>query len=425
MRTKLTTKYLDALSTEPCQRVEVFDTLTPGLGVRVGERTKTWIVFYRVRGKLRRQTIGRYPAVSLASAREQAATAIKAADVGVDLAAQQAAAAEAAARDTFGALAELFLERHAKKRKRTWTEDQRILNRDLLPVWRDTPVRALTRRAIREHIDAIADRAPTMANRVLALTSTILNFGLDREWLDANPAARLRKPGQETARERVLTDAEIRQLWQALAAAETAYRALDGRVTVARLGDDVPLVRPMLADWLRLRLLTAQRGGEVIRMQWRELSKVDGRRVWTIPADVAKNGRAHAVPLSPAAVAILARRRRDVARGVSWVFPNELDRGPAKDRAKKVALSAFLPGASDVRGHDLRRTAASGLARLGVARETIAFVLNHVDRGPRATAVYDRFDRLPEKRAALDRWAREVERIITGAALPKVVALAR
>ena len=80
--------------------------------------------------------------------------------------------------------------------------------------------------------------------------------------------------------------------------------------------------------------------------------------------------------------------------------------------------------AEDVRGHDLRRTAASGMGRLGVARETIALVLNHVDRGPRATAVYDRFDRLPEKRAALDRWAREVARIVTPTASAKVVAIA-
>jgi len=181
----------------------------------------------------------------------------------------------------------------------------------------------------------------------------------------------------------------------------------------------------MLADWLRLRLLSAQRGGEVIQMRWTDITKVDRRRVWTIPADVAKNGRAHSVPLSAAAVAILARRRRAVDRAVAWVFPNDLNRGAATDRAKKVHLSTFLAGAEDVRGHDLRRTAASGLARLGVSRETIAHVLNHVDRGPKSTKVYDRFDRLPEKRRALDAWARNVDRIVTGATAPKVVPFGR
>ncbi len=435
-RKTLTTRFLDTLVCPPdLGRVEVADDRQTGLVVRAGKRSKTWLVQYRVKGGAwKRKTLGRYPDLSLADARAAAGGAMQAARAGVDPIeterAEHAAADEAKAtakRETFGALAELFMERHSKKRKRTWAEDARILRKDLLPVWGDTPVRSITRRAVREHLDTIADRAPVSANRALALASTIFNFGVDREWIEANPAHRIKKPAEEASRDRVLSDDEIRHLWASLHDAGVAYDAIASsgrRVTGARL-KGAPLLRPMLADWLRLRLLTAQRGGEVIRMRWSDLSRVDKQRVWTIPADVAKNGRAHVVPLTPAVITILARRRRAVPRGSAWVFPNDRLSGPAVDRAKKVKLAALIPASDDVRGHDLRRTAASGLGRLGIARETIAHVLNHVDRGPRATAIYDRYDRVSEKRRALEAWARHVDRVIAGAPASKVVAFGR
>ncbi|AMY10571.1 Prophage CP4-57 integrase [Luteitalea pratensis] len=409
MRKALTPRFVESVA-RTTGRAEYVDTTTPGLALRVGPRAKTWVALYKTAGgQVRRQTLGRYPFVSLQDARIAACDAMRSVHAGADPQAER----KAAEHDTFGALATLYIERHAKKRKRTWQEDERILTRDLLPTWRDVPVRQLTRRTIREHLDAIADRAPVMANRVAALVSKILNFGVDREWLDANPAARLAKPTRERSRERVLTDNEIRALWSALADAESTYRrvAQDGRVTEAKTGD-TPLLRPMLADWLRVRLLTAQRGGEVIRMRWAELD-LDAA-TWMIPSETTKNKVAHVVPLAGPVVEILRRRRADVDEGVPWVFPNDLLRGPAADRAKKVALSTFLPTSADVRGHDLRRTAASGMGRLGIGRETIARVLNHTDRGPRATAIYDRFDRLPQKREALEAWSTELHRIVAG-----------
>lgn len=421
MRKSLTVRFVESVTAPPSGRAEYVDTVTPGLALRVGPQAKTWIALYKTAGgQVRRQALGRFPVVSLHEAREAAQTAMRAVHAGQDPAAQQRRNQE----DTFGALAELYMERHARKRKRSWQEDQRILAHDLLPAWRHLPVRTLTRRAIREALDDIADRAPVMANRTLALVSKILNFGVDREWLDANPAARLQKPTREVSRERVLTDPEIVQLWTALAAAEATYRAVarTGRVTEKKLGT-TPLLRPLLADWLRLRLLTAQRGGEVLRMRWADVD-LDAA-TWTIPSEIAKNKSAHVVPLSAPVVALLRARLADNDAGVPWVFPNDLNRGPAVDRAKKVTLATFLPGADDVRGHDLRRTAASGMGRLGVPRETISRVLNHVDRGPRATSVYDRFDRVPEKRQALDAWARELDRIITGTAPAKVVPIGR
>lgn len=427
MRKILTPRYLDGLSVPAGGRLEVFDANTPGLALRVGERTKTWIALVRVRGKLRRLTLGRYPKpMSLAKAREAARAARTQAEAGIDPAAEKAAAKapEAPPADTFGELVSLYLTQHAKRHKRTWKEDARILAKDFAD-WNAVPVRDLTRRMIRERLDELAARAPVQANRSLAALSTVLNFGVDREWLDANPAARLKKPTVEVSRERVLTDDEIRDLWLSLDAADRAYRTIadaDRRVTVKRLDDETPLLRPLFVDWLRLRLLTAQRGGEVLRMRREDVDLKAG--VWTVPATVAKNKQAHLVPLSPAALAIVERRLTDVDDGCPWLFPNDRNTGPATDRAKKVKLARLLPSSADVRGHDLRRTAASGMGRLGVTRETIARVLNHVDRGPRSTSVYDRFDRLPEKRAAIVRWAEEVSRIVKRKTR-KAVCLAR
>jgi len=421
MRKALTARFVETV-TAPAGRTEYVDTITPGLALRVGPRAKTWIALYKTpAGKVRRQKIGRYPALKLEKARRKAQDIMGGVHEGHDpFALEQAAQA-----DTFAALVALYLRQHARRHKRTWKEDQRILAKDFA-AWNDVPVRTLTRRMIRERLDELAARAPVQANRSLAALSTVLNFGVDREWLDANPAARLKKPSVEVSRSRVLSDDEIRELWSALDAAELAYRAIadEGRrVMVRRLDGDTPLLRPMFADWLRLRLLTGQRGGEVLAMRRQDID-VEAA-VWAIPATVAKNKSAHLVPLSAAALEVVTSRLAAVEPSCAWLFPNDLETGPARDRAKKIALSTFLPDADDVRGHDLRRTAASGMARLGISRDTIARVLNHVERGPRSTSVYDRFDRLPEKRTALEAWARELVRIRTAVTSSKVVPFGR
>jgi hypothetical protein len=233
--TPFTARTLEALKPKP-HRYSVYDPDCPGLVLRVTPAgVKTWSFVYRVGDKQKRLTFGAYgpaPALTLAEARTRARRARVQVDDGHDPAAQKLEAREAARRDTFGKLAELYLEKHAKRQKRSWTEDERILKRDLLPAWEDVPVKALTRRMVREHLDAIADRAPVMANRTLALVSKIFNFGVDREWLDANPAARLKKPTREVSRERVLTDDEIATLWANLKASDARY-AREGRRRVA------------------------------------------------------------------------------------------------------------------------------------------------------------------------------------------------
>lgn len=224
-----------------------------------------------------------------------------------------------------------------------------------------------------------------MANRTLALVRKMLNFAIECEWLDANPAALIPKPGTERARDRVLTSDELRAFWAATDEEPTAIRA-----------------------WLRLRLLTAQRGGEVIRMRWSDVDLVS--KWWTVPATVVKNNLAHRVPLNPPAVTILRELKAGAKADAVWVCASSLLDTPAIHDAKKAVARVRRRIGFDFRGHDLRRTAASLMTSAGVPRLVVAKILNHVETD--ATAVYDRHSYDAEKRAALDLWARQLQRIL-------------
>jgi len=167
---------------------------------------------------------------------------------------------------------------------------------------------------------------------------------------------------------------------------------------------------PTMAAAFKVHLMTGQRGGEVLGMEWTHLDPDAGW--WEIPGTLTKNGEAHRVPLVPTALAILSEQRTRVPDDLPWVFANELGTGSVHHRAKKVAARLSASLGFTFRGHDLRRTCATGMAKAGVPVENIAKVLNHVDRGARATRVYDRYSYDREKRAALETWARRLDAIL-------------
>lgn len=370
---------------------DYFDRALPGFGIRVSPRgKKTFILLYRNQARrLRRQTFGTYPLVSLATAREDAQAALRKATVGRDPATEQKAAQRAAVTQTFGALADLYIEKHAKRKKRSWRSDARMIRRELRG-WRDRPVAGLRRRDVLDLLDGIVARgAPILANRVLSLISKMLNFGLGLDgWLEANVAAKLSKPSAEHSRTRVLAEAEIKTLWTHLSQPAPAYLP----TTEARCWR---LTRAVL----QLRLITAQRGKEVLSLRWADIEGA----WWTIPADVAKNKLPHRVWLSGPALKVLATLKQDGAEG--YVFAGI--RGPRQRRGVLIGL-----GLEDVRPHDFRRTAASMMASGGVPRLTISKILNHVETS--ITAVYDRHCYDPEKKTALTWWAAKLDAIVRG-----------
>jgi integrase len=365
---------------------------------------------------------GEYPALTLAIARERARHADAAIDDGRDPAGEQHAA-KARPTDTVAALVAEYVAKHVRVKQRGWKEEERVLNVEVLPAWKARSVQELTRRDVRALVAPIVDRgSPIMANRVLAVVRRMLSYGIRNDWLDANPASLIDKPGREVSRERVLTDDELRRLWRLLCRQPTtAERAAPGRTRSTGTPDDpICPVAPALADAIKLRLLTAQRGGEVIKMRWQDVDLKTGW--WTIPGECAKNGRAHRVPLVRDAIALIKAQQKDHDDQhekddeskdddtSEFVFVGS--GASVRDRAKKAPSRIARVLKFDFRGHDLRRTAATSMAEAGVPRQHISAVLNHVEGGASVTRVYDRYSYDAEKRRALETWARKLRAIV-------------
>lgn len=195
----------------------------------------------------------------------------------------------------------------------------------------------------------------------------------------------------------MLSDDEIRALWARLEAAEKA--------------EELPAA---VCLWLRLRLLTAQRGGSVEKMKWADVNLET--KVWEISAADMKAGTAHVVPLSSAVVKLLKAQRAAVGRDATYVLEGGRSRRLRHGVTEAIGLEDFAP-------HDLRRTAATIMARAGVQRFVIGRVLGHIDRT--VTNVYDRHEYLSEKRVALETLARKITAIIESRQSDNVVSFKR
>jgi integrase len=381
-------------------RIEIWDAMLPGFGLRISEKgTKSWVVMYRVRRNsagLRRATLGRYPVLSLAKARERARRIFEAAFDGIDPAEAQPLAREQA--PTFEKVAEQFIGRYAKPKNRGWKRQQADLAREFTPVWGKKPIDTINRRDLLDVLDRISDRSsPLRANRHLALIRKLFNWCLERGILETSPAANIKPPGREVSRDRVLSDDEIRSVWSCSDAVGHPFGPI-----------------------FKLLLVTAQRREEVGRMRWADLDM--GKGIWTIPRERSKNDVANEVPLSPLALAIIKELPR--FEGEDLVFPASNGSGqPASGYSKaKLRLDRLiaarrisdeLPAMPEWWVHDLRRTAASGMARLSVPPHVIERVLNHISGSQAGVAgIYNRYGYLPEKRKALEAWGRYVEELV-------------
>jgi len=387
MIVKLTARTVGSIKPTPGKRAEYFDTEVSGLALRVTERgRKSWAVMYRHRGRLRRLTLGSADTITLADARDRARDAIRDASKGIDAATLKHEARKA---ETISDLATIYIEKYARASKRSWKADDRILRAEILPKWRQRAIRDITRRDVIAMVEKIAERgAPILANRTTALVSKLFNVALNRGLIDASPAVRIPRPAPERTRDRVLTEAEIRTLWE-------EFEALS----------------PEMAAFYKLRLLTAQRGAEVSTMRWQDIELDAGW--WTIPAERSKNKLPHRVPLAPTVIALLGSLKPTTLSTATGVMPAGLRTqyvlyGARGKRQQAEAAATFT--VTDFRGHDLRRTAASIMASGGVSRLVIGKILNHVERD--ITRVYDRHSYDPEKRTALDWWALRLRAIL-------------
>ena len=397
----LTDRFVKTIKADGSKRLEFRDGKTPGLVLRVtpegakSKGVKSWAVLYRRDGdrKRRRYTIGTYPEYDLAAARREAKQINARVVRGEDPANKKREEKKA---DTFEELAHLYMVRHAKPNKRTWREDEKMLNKDLLPELGSMKASKISKRDIIRVVDIVAERGALIrANRVLTLARTVFNWACAEDLVDTNPTFGIRKRGAEISRDRVLDDEEVRAFWRGLEKAP---------------------ITPTVVTILRLALVTGQRIGEIAGTRKCEIDLEHGE--WEIPGSRTKNKRAHHVPLSDWALKLFTEAME--ASGDSpFVFP-----GKGTDKAiTAIAPSKALRRArpildmDDIRVHDLRRSSASGMAKLRVGRVVLAKVLNHSGLGGGGvTGVYDRHDYHREKRRALQAWSDRLREIVHGEA---------
>jgi integrase len=361
----------------------------PGFYLRIspGGR-KTFGVIYRHAGRLRRMSFGTFPPLKLADARERAMEELRNAAKGEDPAMQKAQDREA---DSFEALAEDYLNRYAKPKKKSWKEDERIIDNKLNPVIGNITAKCVTRAQMRDLLDGFAAKAPIEANRTLATARKIYNWAISQDLVENNPCHGISAPGVERQRDRVLSEDEIKKLWKEFDNEELGLGAT-----------------------FKLRLFTAQRGREVFSVEWKELDLENAW--WTIPGEKSKNGLAHRVPLSPAALSIFKdlrekQLRSKTRKNSSWVFPARRGRDHLTTAQKAVERIRERTECKDFTAHDLRRTAASMMTGMGIPRLTVSKILNHVEPG--VTAVYDRHSYDREKREALEAWSRRLQLLVS------------
>lgn len=390
------------------KRQEIPDDLCTGLYLVVQPTgKKSWQVRYRHGGVHRRMTLAAFPTLSLADARARARDVMAAASEGRDPA-EEVRAAKAPKvpkaednRNKVTTLIGQFAKRHLKGLK-SGDVVKRELDRFVVATWGDRDIHSITKRDVIDLLDGIADSGRVVtANRIRAYLNKFLNWCVERDVLLMSPATGVKPVAKETSRDRVLTDDEIRWFWQACDAEGFPWGPL-GKVL----------------------LLTGQRLNEAAQMTDGEIRG----KVWHLSTDRTKNARAHDVPLSDAVQAVLnaVPRVADEKGVVRFIFTttattpvsgfhkgrqhlaDKMGEIAAKERGGPVEIPHWT-------FHDLRRTAATGMARLGIAVRVTEAVLNHVSgTGGGIVAVYQRHDYADEKRAALDAWARMVTAMVEG-----------
>ena len=362
-----------------------------GFGIRVTPNgTKSFVYKYDIDGQDRWLTFGQYPKLKLAEALKKYGEALEKVGAGEDPADEHVRLNDANRKAlTVRDLAAQYIEKYAKPRKRSWKEDQRILTYDVLGRWGGKKASKITRRDVVDLLDEIVARgAPVQANRTLAVIRKLFNFGVDRDIIETSPCHRVKPPSSEASKDRYLTLDELKVFWTRL--------------------DTAPLAKQTKLA-LKLLLLTLQRSSEVIGLHTSEL---DLRAMtWIIPADRSKNKRAHLVPLSHAAVDILAELLTDVGKD-GFLFPGEGNGDHLTNSAVSRAVARNLEhfGIAKFTPHDLRRTGSTQLAAFKVPRFDRDRLLNHADRT--VGAVYDIHEYQDEKRAALNLWSGIIESVV-------------
>jgi integrase len=412
MQRDLTDAWLRSLALPATGRVEVWDKRVRGLVLRITPNgTFTWSARARTTdGKRTRPKLGTWPAVGISEARRRALATVADIQRGGDpVADRRTLQVTRLARADLPTVASRLADWQAAKASawsaRYRSEVERVCNREIVPILGNRPLIETTRANWTDVITAVGRRAPGVGAMLYRTCAAFLNHAEAHGWI---PLPLLPRKGasiiapQVAARERTLTDAELRTIW--LAADE---------------------LKPKPRAFVHLLAMTAAREMEVADIATGELDLDAG--LWSIPGARTKNGRGIVLPLHPMLVAELHA-----------VWPEHGDRaGPAWKLLGGIAgsgLRGFSPlkrrvdaltGITAWRWHDLRRSARTGLTRMGVSRDHAEAVLNHVSGRSALERTYDRHNFADEVLAALSQWQAHVAALVIDAPKAEVVALRR
>jgi integrase len=377
---------------------------TRGLCLRVSSvGRKTWcLLFTSPKDRKRaRMTLGGYPATSLARARTLAIEAHSHLDEGRDP--RDVAAQHAAGAMTVAGMIESFLEKHARPNLRSAGEIERRLMRNVAPIIGSMKACDLHRRDMNRVVDPVLARGRRVeASRVFEDFRAVVRWAVARGDLDHNPFDGMKKPNGSAPRERTLSDDEIRAVWNGLPTVLARSQACQ-RI-------------------IKLCLVTAQRLGEVAGMEAGELDLKAA--TWIIPGRRTKNARTNIVPLSTMAVDIIGEAMTDAGKDAKWLFPKKDRKSPlpievvdktvkrANQPSEEAPLGRF--GTPHWTPHDLRRTALTNFAALGIPPIVAGAVANHISvtKATITLAVYTQYTYEKEKREALNLWSDRLRKIV-------------
>ncbi len=383
----LTEAAVQRLSIDQSRRREIGDAQMSGLVLRITPTgSKTWSVLLPITNpdlpagprRTRRATIGRYPAVGLRAAREKAQALLQVAAAGRDPIREREQHARERETRLFKPVVARFIDLYAKPNQRNWKATEHLLKMHVVKAWGDRAIDSVTRRDAHELLDGlVAAGKLAIAREVRKHITKLFNWAADRDMIAASPLAGLRRRelGYE-AREKVLDMDELRRVWDAAGTIGYPF----GTIT-------------------RLLILTGQRRGEIAaaKHSWFTASTLE------IPASAYQTGRAHTVPLGPEAAAIVKTLPRWTCG--EFVFSTKAGRTPVCGHSNAKERLDKLSGVTGWTIHDIRRSVATHMARLGVPADHIERVLGHVIPG--VAGVYNRHAYAAEKRAALELWGRQ------------------
>ncbi len=401
------------------KRVEYRSDGNTGFTLVTRGPTKTWHYIFTVLKKKHIMTLGTYPSMSLADAKSAYAEAASLKKSGINPA-EKAQSEKLTRRQatltsreevTTSELVDEYLENYAKKKKRSWKEDERVLRRHIEPAIGKLKIKTVTRRHIKPIIKALQNaEKDSMARIVLAITRKMFAYAIEEDIddIEINPCMNIKVEASKS-RERSLSATEIKMLWYGL---------------------DKVKICDSIKRLIRLNFLTASRHGELRGLRWNE---IHGDYA-TIPAERMKgmNGKVkpHNIPLTKLALEIIGK-----PNGCEYVFPSPKKTGkPLGKESTGHALKRILPIIkseefpnvilSNIRLHDIRSTVNDWMAQIGIRMYDRDRVLAHIDGSVNAKnyTVYE-FDK--EKRAALEKWERKLKEILGMESASNIITLAR